>query len=135
MRRPLLLEGEAGVGKTEVGKTLARLRGAELVRLQCYEGIDASQALYEWDYARQLLQIRALSAVALAEGGLGAVHRISQSLIAGADDAPALLCVDAAHWAGEQSLPGVGGVGAAGTATAAPATARSTPPARRSASR
>jgi MoxR-like ATPase len=62
MRRPLLLEGEAGVGKTEVGKTLARILGAELIRLQCYEGIDASQALYEWDYARQLLYARALQA-------------------------------------------------------------------------
>ena len=60
MRRPLLLEGEAGVGKTEVGKTLARILGAELIRLQCYEGIDASQALYEWNYARQLLYSRAL---------------------------------------------------------------------------
>src|SRR4029453_10739979 len=60
MGRPLLLEGEAGVGKTEVGKTLARILGAELIRLQCYEGIDASQALYEWDYARQLLYARAL---------------------------------------------------------------------------
>jgi MoxR-like ATPase len=62
MRRPLLLEGEAGVGKTEVGKTLARVLGAELIRLQCYEGIDASQALYEWDYSRQLLYARALQA-------------------------------------------------------------------------
>jgi MoxR-like ATPase len=60
MRRPLLLEGEAGVGKTEVGKTLARVLGAELIRLQCYEGIDSSQALYEWDYSRQLLYARAL---------------------------------------------------------------------------
>jgi MoxR-like ATPase len=60
MRRPLLLEGEAGVGKTEVGKTLARILDAELIRLQCYEGIDASQALYEWNYARQLLYSRAL---------------------------------------------------------------------------
>ena len=59
MRRPLLLEGEAGVGKTEVAKTLSRLLGAELIRLQCYEGIDASQALYEWDYPRQLLLARA----------------------------------------------------------------------------
>ena len=58
--RPLLLEGEAGVGKTEVGKTLARILDAELIRLQCYEGIDASQALYEWDYSRQLLYARAL---------------------------------------------------------------------------
>jgi MoxR-like ATPase len=62
LRRPLLLEGEAGVGKTEVAKTLARLLDAELIRLQCYEGIDASQALYEWDYARQLLYARALQA-------------------------------------------------------------------------
>jgi MoxR-like ATPase len=62
MRRPLLLEGEAGVGKTEVGKTLARVVDAELIRLQCYEGIDSGQALYEWDYARQLLYARALQA-------------------------------------------------------------------------
>src|SRR5436190_16724165 len=61
-RRPLLLEGEAGVGKTEVAKTLARVVGACLIRLQCYEGIDAAQALYEWDYARQLLYIRAVQA-------------------------------------------------------------------------
>jgi MoxR-like ATPase len=60
MRRPLLLEGEPGVGKTEVARTLARALGAELIRLQCYEGIDASQALYEWDYARQLLYARLL---------------------------------------------------------------------------
>ena len=60
MRRPLLLEGEPGVGKTEVSKTLARIMEADLVRLQCYEGIDASQALYEWDYSRQLLYARAL---------------------------------------------------------------------------
>jgi MoxR-like ATPase len=62
MRRPLLLEGEAGVGKTEVAKTLARLLGGELIRLQCYEGIDSAQALYEWDYARQLLYARSLQA-------------------------------------------------------------------------
>ncbi|MFT3873183.1 MAG: MoxR family ATPase [Nocardioides sp.] len=59
--RPLLLEGEVGVGKTEIGKTLAEVLGRRLIRLQCYEGIDTHQALYEWDYARQLLQIRALS--------------------------------------------------------------------------
>jgi MoxR-like ATPase len=58
MRRPLLLEGEPGVGKTEVAKTLARLLDAELVRVQCFEGIDASQALYEWNYAKQLLHAR-----------------------------------------------------------------------------
>jgi MoxR-like ATPase len=58
MRRPLLLEGEPGVGKTEVAKTLSRILDADLVRLQCYEGLDADQALYEWDYARQLLYTR-----------------------------------------------------------------------------
>jgi len=62
LQRPLLLEGEAGVGKTEVAKVLARWTGGELLRLQCYEGIDASQAVYEWDYARQLLHLRAVEA-------------------------------------------------------------------------
>jgi MoxR-like ATPase len=61
LRRPLLLEGEVGVGKTEVAKVLAAISGRRLIRLQCYEGIDTNQALYEWDYARQMLQIRALS--------------------------------------------------------------------------
>jgi MoxR-like ATPase len=59
--RPILLEGEVGVGKTEVAKVLATVFGRKLIRLQCYEGIDTNQALYEWDYARQMLQIRALS--------------------------------------------------------------------------
>jgi MoxR-like ATPase len=59
--RPILIEGEVGVGKTEVAKTLAAVYGRQLIRLQCYEGIDTNQALYEWDYARQMLQIRALS--------------------------------------------------------------------------
>jgi MoxR-like ATPase len=61
--RPLLLEGEAGVGKTEVAKVLAILLGRDLIRLQCYEGIDASQALYEWNYSRQLIAVRALQDV------------------------------------------------------------------------
>jgi MoxR-like ATPase len=61
LHRPVLLEGEVGVGKTEVAKVLADVYGRRLIRLQCYEGIDSSQALYEWDYARQMLQIRALS--------------------------------------------------------------------------
>jgi MoxR-like ATPase len=65
--RPLLLEGEVGVGKTEVAKVLATVLGRRLIRLQCYEGIDTNQALYEWDYARQMLQIRALSERELAE--------------------------------------------------------------------
>src|ERR1043166_4187046 len=61
LERPILLEGEVGVGKTEVAKVLAAVFGRKLIRLQCYEGIDTNQALYEWDYARQLLHIRALS--------------------------------------------------------------------------
>jgi MoxR-like ATPase len=59
--RPILIEGEVGVGKTEVAKALATIFSRRLIRLQCYEGIDTNQALYEWDYARQMLQIRALS--------------------------------------------------------------------------
>jgi MoxR-like ATPase len=62
LHRPLLLEGEAGVGKTEVAKVLAAWTGGTLLRLQCYEGIDVSQAVYEWDYARQLLHLRAAEA-------------------------------------------------------------------------
>lgn len=58
LNKPLLLEGEAGVGKTEIAKTLAQLLGAPLIRLQCYEGLDAATAIYEWNYQRQLLQIR-----------------------------------------------------------------------------
>ena len=61
--KPLLLEGEAGVGKTEVAKVLAEVLDRRLIRLQCYEGIDASQALYEWNYSRQLIAVRALEDV------------------------------------------------------------------------
>jgi MoxR-like ATPase len=68
LRRPLLLEGEAGVGKTEVAKVLAAWTGGELLRLQCYEGIDVSQAVYEWDYARQLLHLRAAEAGGASAG-------------------------------------------------------------------
>jgi len=62
MKRPLLVEGDAGVGKTEIAKVLARVLGRPLVRLQCYEGLDVSTALYEWNYQRQMLRLR------LAEG-------------------------------------------------------------------
>jgi len=67
--RPLLLEGEPGVGKTEIAAVLARVLGRELVRLQCYEGLDAGQALYEWDYPKQLLHLRAAES-----GQLGDVY-------------------------------------------------------------
>lgn len=62
LNKPLLLEGEAGVGKTEVAKVLSRLLGARLIRLQCYEGLDVSTAVYEWNYQRQILEIRLLEA-------------------------------------------------------------------------
>jgi len=67
--RPVLLEGEVGVGKTEIAKALAQVLDRRLIRLQCYEGIDTNQALYEWDYARQMLAIRALSEHQLADDG------------------------------------------------------------------
>ena len=68
--RPLLLEGEVGVGKTELAKTMAAMYGRDLIRLQCYEGIDAGQALYDWDYARQLLKVRA------SDGGDGSIDHL-----------------------------------------------------------
>jgi MoxR-like ATPase len=68
LKRPLLLEGEAGVGKTEVAKVLSRWTGGQLIRLQCYEGIDAGQAVYDWDYSRQLLHLRAAEATGEARG-------------------------------------------------------------------
>ena len=66
--KPLFLEGEAGVGKTEVAKVLAAITGGELIRLQCYEGLDVHSAVYEWNYSRQMLEIRRLE----ASGRLGA---------------------------------------------------------------
>ena len=72
--RPLFLEGEAGVGKTEVAKVLAAMTGESLIRLQCYEGLDVGQALYEWDYARQMMAIRLLEA--RGEGATATSHDI-----------------------------------------------------------
>ncbi|MEC9034667.1 MAG: MoxR family ATPase [Actinomycetota bacterium] len=66
LKKPLLLEGEAGVGKTEVAKALSSSINCEMIRLQCYEGIDASQAVYEWDYAKQLLHLRASEAAGIS---------------------------------------------------------------------
>ena len=74
MQRPLFLEGDAGVGKTELAKVLAAWTGGELIRLQCYEGIDASQALYEWDYTRQLLHLRTAEASGRAESDSEAIE-------------------------------------------------------------
>lgn len=67
LNKPLLLEGEAGVGKTEIAKTLARMQRRELIRLQCYEGLDVNTTIYEWNYARQMLQIRLLEAQGAAQ--------------------------------------------------------------------
>src|SRR5213593_1364197 len=58
MQRPLFLEGEAGVGKTEIAKVISQALGRELIRLQCYEGLDIAQAAYEWNYSRQMIEIR-----------------------------------------------------------------------------
>jgi MoxR-like ATPase len=81
LRRPLLLEGEAGVGKTEVAKVLAQWTGGELIRLQCYEGIDVSQAVYEWDYSRQLLHLRAAEATGtIGRGGTEATDALTDEL-------------------------------------------------------
>ena len=66
MEKPLLLEGEPGVGKTEVAKVLANVLGRKLIRLQCYEGLDATSAIYEWNYAKQLLKIKALDSAGAA---------------------------------------------------------------------
>ena len=74
MHRPLLLEGEPGVGKTEVAKALSALTGGEFIRLQCYEGLDVAQALYEWDYPRQLLHLRAAEAAGSIDGDVDAVE-------------------------------------------------------------
>ena len=78
LKRPLFLEGEAGVGKTEVAKVLAAALDAELIRLQCYEGLDISHAVYEWNYPRQMLEIRLLEgahALDRPHGRARALHR------------------------------------------------------------
>src|SRR5919109_2617178 len=67
MGRPLFLEGEAGVGKTEIAKVLAGQLGRKLIRLQCYEGLDAASAVYEWNYAAQMIEIRAAEAAGVVD--------------------------------------------------------------------
>ncbi|MFN8036181.1 MAG: MoxR family ATPase [Acidimicrobiia bacterium] len=100
LARPLLLEGEPGVGKTEVAKVLADWLGAELLRVQCYEGIDAAQAVYEWDYARQLLHVRTMEArhAPVGEDELYSerflVARPLLRAVAPASDRPRVLLID-----------------------------------------
>jgi MoxR-like ATPase len=103
LKRPLLLEGEAGVGKTEVAKVLAEGLGAELIRLQCYEGLDISHAVYEWNYSRQLLEIRLMEAGGTLDGDRAAAARelfsdaflvkrpLLKALLSEADQPPVLL--------------------------------------------
>jgi MoxR-like ATPase len=94
--KPLLLEGEAGVGKTELAKALARAAGARLIRLQCYEGLDVSHAVYEWNYARQLLHIRAAQEGTVDEQELfGPEFLIRRPLLeAIGSDEPSVLLID-----------------------------------------
>jgi len=94
MRKPLLVEGDAGVGKTEIAKVLARLLETELIRLQCYEGLDTSTALYEWNYPRQLLHIRMQESAAAEAQIFGEQFLLKRPLlqaIAHAGRAPVLL--------------------------------------------
>ncbi len=72
LRKPIFLEGEAGVGKTELAKVLAEILGTELIRLQCYEGLDTNTALYEWDYPRQMLEVRLQEARGVEKQNIGA---------------------------------------------------------------
>jgi MoxR-like ATPase len=100
MGRPLLLEGEAGVGKTELARTLAAVLGAPLIRLQCYEGLDASQALYDWDFARQLLHLKAAEAGGITDAARleGEVYDrrflIARPLLKAIETQPAVLLID-----------------------------------------
>ncbi|MDH2428636.1 MoxR family ATPase [Sphaerisporangium sp. TRM90804] len=100
MGRPLFLEGEAGVGKTELAKTLAAVLGAPLIRLQCYEGLDAAQALYDWDFPRQLLHLKAAEATgatdaARLEGELyDRRFLIARPLLKALETRPSVLLVD-----------------------------------------
>jgi MoxR-like ATPase len=109
MGKPLFVEGEPGVGKTEIAKVLANMTGGELIRLQCYEGLDASHALYEWDYARQMLAIRLLE----AQGDDVEVHDIMsedyliarpllQAIRRSSEDLPTVLLIDELDRADEE---------------------------------
>ncbi|HSB18746.1 MAG TPA: MoxR family ATPase [Anaeromyxobacteraceae bacterium] len=101
LRKPLLVEGDAGVGKTEIAKVLARLRETELIRLQCYEGLDVSTALYEWNYPRQMLRVRmaereGLDAGAMEQAVFGRSYLLERPLLRAITrrEGPAVLLVD-----------------------------------------
>ena len=102
--KPLLLEGEAGVGKTEAAKALASAIGARLIRLQCYEGLDVSHAVYEWNYPRQLLHIRAAQEGTVSEDELfGPEFLIRRPLLEAIDaDEPVVLLIDEIDRADEE---------------------------------
>ena len=94
LRKPLLLEGEAGVGKTEIAKVLANILDAPLIRLQCYEGLDASSAIYEWDYPRQMLYLRTIEATGGADTDTARRNLFSEEFLL---KRPLLQAIDAAH--------------------------------------
>jgi len=108
LKRPLLLEGEAGVGKTEVGKALAAVHEAELIRLQCYEGLDQNAALYEWNYQRQLLAIKAREGIgegadAIEEHIFSERYLLERPLLAAIRrDMPPVLLIDEVDRADEE---------------------------------
>jgi MoxR-like ATPase len=98
MRRPLFLEGDPGVGKTALGQALATVTGARLVRLQCYEGIDASQALYDWDFPRQILHLRAAADsedhAALEASLYDRRFLVARPILQAIEQSPAVLLID-----------------------------------------
>jgi MoxR-like ATPase len=98
MARPLLVEGEPGVGKTALALALAEITGSRLIRLQCYEGIDASQALYDWDFPRQILHLRAAGERADTDAVEASLHErrflIARPILQALEQSPALLLVD-----------------------------------------
>src|ERR1700751_578927 len=108
LKRPLLLEGEAGVGKTEVAKALATVHSAELIRLQCYEGLDQNAALYEWNYQRQLLAIKTREGIgenadAIEEHIFSERYLLERPLLAAIRrDKPPVLLVDEVDRADEE---------------------------------